>query len=52
MRVTLILPRQRSRYSVLYDVYNDLCLGLSRIGPRPEVLLLNDRGARTSPTSL
>ncbi|MFP3209483.1 MAG: glycosyltransferase [Nitrososphaeria archaeon] len=49
MRVTLILPRQRSRYSVLYDVYNDLCLGLSRIGAQPEVLQLDDREGEDFP---
>jgi len=49
MRVTLLLPKQRSRYSVLYDIYNDLCLGLSRIGAQPEVLQLDDRGGEDFP---
>jgi len=49
MRVTLLLPKQRSRYSDLYNVYNDLCLGLSRIGVQPEIILLDDREGEDFP---
>jgi len=45
----LLLPKQRSKYSVLYDIYNDLCLGLSRIGAQHEVLQLDDREGEDFP---
>ncbi|MGC9124392.1 MAG: hypothetical protein ACP5IB_10065 [Thermoplasmata archaeon] len=40
-RINLLLPQQRSRYSDLYNVYNDLFLGLKKIGIESEILLIN-----------
>jgi hypothetical protein len=30
-RINLVLPVQRSRFSTIYNVYNDLYLGLKRL---------------------
>ncbi len=40
-RINLLLPQQRSRYSDLYNVYNDLFLGLKKIGIESEIILIN-----------
>ncbi|MGC8622082.1 MAG: hypothetical protein ACP5U0_09225 [Caldisphaera sp.] len=40
-KITLLLPQQRSRYSDLYNVYNDLFLGFKKIGIESEILLIN-----------
>ena len=39
-RINLVLPVQRSRFSVMYNVYNDLYLGLKKIGFDSEIILI------------
>lgn len=39
-RINLVLPVQRSRFSTIYNVYNDLYLGLKKIGFDSEIILI------------
>jgi len=39
-RINLVLPVQRSRFSAIYNVYNDLYLGLKKIGFDSEIILI------------
>jgi len=40
-KVYLLLPKQSSIYSAIYDVYNDLYLGLKSINTHSKIILLN-----------
>ena len=39
-KIILIMPSEKSKFSVMYDDYNDLYLGLKKIGFDSEVILL------------
>ena len=39
-KINLLLPQQKSKYSVLYNVFNDLFLGLKKIGINSEITLV------------
>jgi len=39
-RINLVLPAQRSRFSIIYNIYNDLYLGLKKIGFDSEIILI------------
>jgi hypothetical protein len=38
--INLLLPGQSSRYSVLYNVYNDLAIGLGKLGLKSRILFI------------
>jgi hypothetical protein len=49
-RVLLLIPRQSSRFSVTYNIMNDLYMGLREVGADPELYLLDDRGGEGIPS--
>jgi hypothetical protein len=51
MKILLLLPTQSSRFSDLYNVFNDLHMGLGKIGYKSEIVEIKKSGVEGFPYS-